>query len=218
MNKKLLALAAVAIIFAVINLGSRAAQSGSQRAPFEALVSPASCARPQWPAEAVRYEIEGTTIVSFSIGMDGKVLHPAVTQSSGWKILDDAAIQGIAQCAFKPALDVASKGTSFPLQYVWKFSGAPTVRPLLVKDSCLPSGRFAGFREADKRATGKDGILVRFLINADGAAVRVVAEAPGLPQELFGQAMAYLQSCRFAHDPQLTGERTDTGFGRILLK
>ncbi|MBV7537123.1 TonB family protein [Duganella sp. sic0402] len=217
MNKKLLALAAVAIIFAVINLGSRAAQSG-QRAPFDALLTPASCAQPQWPAEARRYEITGATTIRFEIGKDGKVLRPFVTKGSGWKILDDAAVDGIARCAFQPNLKEAGKGQSFPLQYVWKFSDAPAVRPLLVKDSCQPSERFAGFREADARPSGADGVLMRFLLNAEGAPVRVVAEANGQAQELLVQAQAYLQSCRFAYDLQQKGERTDTAFGRVLLR
>lgn len=222
MNKKLLALAAVVlIIFGVVNLVGRAEhadRSEAPRAPFDALLSPASCSQPQWPAEAVRYEITGTTTLRFEIGRDGKVLRPAVTQSSGWQILDHAAIAGIASCVFKPGLAAARDGATFPLQYVWKFSDAPAVRPLLVKDSCTASAQFAGFREADQRASDASGILLRFLLNADGAPLRVVAEANGQPQTVVAQAIEYLQSCRFAYDDQQAGERTDTAFGRVLLK
>ncbi|WP_432380505.1 energy transducer TonB [Duganella sp. P38] len=218
MNQKLLALAAVCVIFAVINLGSRAAQPGPRQAPFAALVSPASCAQPQWPAEAVRYEITGATTVRFQIGEDGKVLRPAVTHSSGWGILDAAAVAGIARCVFKPGLAEAREGAVFALQYVWQFSDAPAARPLLVKDSCAPSDRFAGFREADQRPSGADGMLLRFLLDADGAPRRVVAEPNGQPPALAGQAAAYLQTCRFAYQAGQAGERTDTGFGRVLLK
>jgi hypothetical protein len=55
-------------------------------------------------------------------------------------------------------------------------------------------------------------------VNADGAPVRIVAEAGGQPPELAAQAVEYLQSCRFAHDPKAKGERTDTGFGRVVLR
>jgi protein TonB len=218
MNRKLLALAAVAAIFAAINFASRAAQTGQPRAPFEALVTPANCAQPQWPAEARRYEIEGATIIQFEIAKDGKVLHPAVMRGSGWKILDDAALRSIAQCGFQPNLDAARERTVFPLQYVWKLSGVPAVRPLLVADSCQPSDHFAAFREADHHPSGADGILVRFLLNAEGAPDRIVPELNGQPQALADEAVAYLQSCRFAYDPQRPGERTDTAFGRVLLK
>lgn len=218
MNKKLLALAAVAIVFGVVNLAGRAAHSGPAPAPFQALLSPASCSQPQWPAEAVRYEITGTTVIRFAIGQDGKVRMPAVIQSSGWRILDDAAIEGIARCVFQPGLQEARDGATFPLQYVWKFSDAPAVRPLLVKDSCQPSARFASFREADARASDAGGILLRFLLNADGAPVRVVPEVNGQPPALVEQAINYVQTCRFAYDVQQSGERTDTAFGRVLLK
>lgn len=218
MNKKLLALAAVILVLGIINLTSRADQSGPRRAPFEALLTPASCAQPQWPAEAVRYEISGATSIRFEIGQDGKVRRPAVTHSSGWRILDQAALAGIAQCVFRPGLKEARDGATFPLQYVWKFSDAPAARPLLVKDSCQPSARFAGFREADQRPSGADGILLRFLLDADGAPRRVVAEAGGQPPALVRQAVDYLRSCRFAHGSRQAGERTDTAFGRVLLK
>jgi len=216
MNRKLLALAVVAAIFGVINFASRASQT-APRAPFEALLSAASCAQPQWPAEARRYEIAGTTTIRFEIGLDGKVLRPAVTQGSGWSMLDQAALQGIAGCVFQPNLAAARQQTVFPLQYVWKLNGPPAARPTLVADSCQPSQRFAAFREADQHPSDQHGILLRFLLNADGAPVRVVAEPNGQPAALVAQAVAYLQRCRFAYGAA-AGERTDTGFGRVLLK
>lgn len=146
---------------------------------------PATCAQPQWPNEARRYEIEGVTTIRFQIGEDGKVVQPKVSQSSGWKILDDAAISGISRCVFQPRLDEARDGASFPMQFVWQFS---------------------------------DGILLRFLLNSDGAPIRVVAEPNGQAPVLVAQAAAYLQTCRFAIDPQLPGQRTDTALGRVLLK
>lgn len=217
MNRKLLALAVVAAIFGVINFASRASQT-ALRAPFEALLSPANCAQPQWPAEARRYEIEGTTTIRFEIGQDGKVLRSAVTQGSGWSMLDQAALQGIARCVFQPNLAAARQQTTFPLQYVWKLSGTAAARPALVADSCQPSERFATFRAADQHPSDQQGILLRFLLNADGAPVRVVAEPNGQPPALVAQAAAYLQSCRFAYAAGAAGERTDTGFGRVMLK
>ncbi|NYE61607.1 TonB family protein [Duganella sp. 1224] len=217
MNRKLLALGAVAAVFGAINFASRAGQAVPQ-APFQSLVSPASCAQPQWPAEARRYEIEGTTTIRFEIGDDGKVLRPLVTRSSGWRILDEAALQGIARCVFQPDLEAARQRTVFPLQYVWKLGGPVAARPALVADSCAPSGRFAAFREADQRPSDRHGILLRFLLNADGAPVRVVAEPNGQPPALVAQAIDYVAGCRFAHAAGQAGERTDTAFGRVLLK
>ncbi|NVD69532.1 TonB family protein [Duganella sp. BJB1802] len=216
MNKKLLSVAAVAGLLGVLNLMSHAEQRG--QAPFKSLVSPLSCAQPQWPDEARRYEIEGVTTIRFQIGEDGKVVHPEVSQGSGWKILDDAAISGISRCVFQPHLDEAKSGASFPMQFAWQFSDGPAVRPKLVADSCQPSDRFAGFKEFDRRPSGGDGILLRFLVNSDGAPIRVIAEPSGQAPDVVAQAAGYLQSCRFAIDPQLPGQHTDTAFGRVLLK
>ncbi|MRW83070.1 TonB family protein [Pseudoduganella sp. FT26W] len=218
MNMKISGIAAVIAVLAAINFVGRSGQSAPRGAPFKDLVSAASCAQPQWPAEARRYEIEGKTTLQFEIGQDGKVLRPAVTRGSGWRILDEAALAGIAQCVFRPNLEAARAGQVFPLQYVWKLSGAPAERPLLVTGSCQPSARFGAFREADPHPSGADGILLRFLVNAEGAPVRIVAEPDGQPPALADEAVAYLQSCRFAYDSKHTGERTDTGFGRVLLK
>lgn len=212
MNRKLLTVAVVAAAFGIVNFASRAAQSGAQRAPFDALVTPVSCAQPQWPAEARRYEIEGATSIRFEIGLDGKVLHPAVIRSSGWRILDDAALQGIARCVFKPELDDARKNTGFPLQYVWKLNGPKMVRARPLADSCQE------FTAADPRPSDQDGILLRFLLDAQGVPKRIVAEGNGQPQARLEQAASYLQSCRFAWDAGQKGERTDTAFGRVLLK
>jgi len=40
----------------------------------------------------------------------------------------------------------------------------------------------------------------------------------GLPPELLNAAAAYVQSCRFAVDPAGKGKRTDTTYGKLLLK
>ena len=216
MNKKLIAVGAVAGLLGVLNLMSHAEQRG--QAPFKSLLSPATCAQPQWPKEAQRYEIEGVTTIRFQIGADGKVVHPQVSGGSGWKILDDAAISGISRCVFQPDLDAAMEGTAFPMQYVWRFSDGPAIHPALVADSCQPSDRFQTFKDADRRPSGSDGILLRFLVDGDGAPMRVVAEPNGQPADVVEQAAAYLQSCRFAIDPKLPGQRTDTAFGRVMLK
>jgi len=215
MNKKLIFVGAAAGLLGLLNLMSHAEQRG--QAPFNALLTPATCAQPQWPNEARRYEIEGVTTIRFQIGADGKVVHPEVSQGSGWQILDDAAIRGISRCVFQSKLDEARNGASFPMQFVWQFSDGPAVRPLLVADSCQPSARFQAFKEFDRRPSGSDGILLRFLVGSDGAPIRVVAEPNGQAPEVVQQAAAYLQTCRFAIDPQLAGQRTDTAFGRVLL-
>ena len=217
MNRKMLAVAGVAAVFGALNFASRAQSGQSPQPYYKSLVSPPTCMQPQWPREALRYEIDGTAIVRFEIGLDGKVIHPAVTQSSGWKILDDAAVHGLSQCLFQANLDEAKSGRQLPLKFVWSFSDAPAARPLLVADSCPPSTRFAHFSQSDRRASGGDGVLLRFIVNGEGTPQRIVAE-PGAQQEVADAAVQYLQGCRFAHDAGVTGPRTDTAYGRVQLQ
>lgn len=61
-----------------------------------------------YPARAVRDETEGTVGVSVVIGANGRVTSCTVTASSGSKVLDDAACQGMERYArYNPALNAA---------------------------------------------------------------------------------------------------------------
>jgi len=206
--KKFLAVAVVAAIVVLFNVIQHAKPDA--RSPFDALVSSADCAQPQWPDEARRYEIDGITTIRFEIDRNGKVMRPAVTASSGWKILDDAALRSIGQCAFRSG----HPGGPYPLQYVWKFDDAPVLHPQLVPQSCQPVDGYTSFRQMDRTPSDANGILLRFLVDAQGAPTRIVPEPNGQPAERIVQAIRFLQTCRFAYDPSVQGERTDTVYGR----
>lgn len=83
-----------------------------------------SCAKPSWPKEALRNQEEGRVTLEFLIGLDGKVLESKVLESSGHKMLDLAAQDGLAKCQFTPP---ASVGRTEPartrMQYVWQLVG-----------------------------------------------------------------------------------------------
>ena len=51
--------------------------------------------RPEYPAKAKRLEQEGTVVVKLTIGTDGAVKAAHVVQSSGYSLLDDAALVSI---------------------------------------------------------------------------------------------------------------------------
>ncbi|WP_309477004.1 energy transducer TonB [Trinickia acidisoli] len=51
--------------------------------------------RPEYPAKAKRLEQEGTVVVRLTIGTDGAVKAAHVVQSSGYPLLDDAALASI---------------------------------------------------------------------------------------------------------------------------
>jgi protein TonB len=66
-----------------------------------------------YPARALREEIEGTVGVRVTVTPDGRAANCSVTASSGSDILDAAACQGMERYArFEPALDDAGNPTS----------------------------------------------------------------------------------------------------------
>ena len=66
-----------------------------------------------YPARAVRDEIEGRVGVRVTIGPNGRVSDCSVSNSSGSSILDEAACAGMRSYArFNPALDAAGNPTS----------------------------------------------------------------------------------------------------------
>ncbi len=194
------------------------ALAGASAFPYQSLVTPASCTVPEWPREALRYEIEGTTTLQFQIGLDGAVRNASVMQGSGWTILDQAALAGLARCRFKPRLEAAREGTEFPIQYAWTLEGPAPLRPVLVPGSCAQSRHFLRYDDFDRRLDGRAAIKLRFLVDANGKAQRVAAEARQFDAVVVRDAVEWLQTCRFGIAAKAAGARTDTSYGWAVLR
>jgi len=194
------------------------ALAGASAFPYESLATPASCTVPEWPREAVRYEIEGTTALQFQVGADGSVRNAEVKQGSGWSLLDQAALAGLARCRFKPGLAAAREGTVYPLQYAWTLEGPAPLRPMLVPGSCGPSQRFLRYDNLEQRPDGRASIKLRFLVDSAGKAQRIVPEAAHFDAAVVRDAVSWLQTCRFGISAKASGARTDTSFGRVVLR
>jgi TonB family protein len=193
-----------------------AVPAAAQSAPFPT-PSPESCARPAYPREAIRYELQGITTLRFHVAPDGHVLDARVVKSSGWEMLDDAVVRSIQACNFTPAQAAKAKGAALPVQYVWSLDGEDSIRPHLVPGSCRAGGRFAAFRAYDNAPSGRDGVKVRLLVNPAGQPRGVKTEGTRLPPEMAAALVKYVESCRFGFDPQLKGQRTDTVYGRVVF-
>lgn len=185
--------------------------------PAKLLASPETCTTPEWPKEARRYEVEGITVLHFKIGADGNIEDARVAESSSWKVLDDAALRSLVKCQFKAGLDEAERDMVFPIQFVWTLAGPPSVRPQLIPDTCAVSRQFSTFQVFDRRATDNEGVLMRFLVNQYGEPHGVKPEIGGGDTALAQAAVQFVKGCKFAVDPALPGERTDTVFGRVLV-
>lgn len=185
--------------------------------PAKLLASPETCTTPDWPQEARRYEVDGITLLHFKISEDGSIEEPKVVESSSWKLLDEAALRSLIKCKFKAGLDEAERDMVFPIQFVWTLAGPPTVRPQLIADTCAVSRQFSTFQAFDRRASDKEGVLMRFLVNQYGEPYNVKPEIAAADAALAEAAVDFVKGCKFAVDPALPGERTDTVFGRVLV-
>ena len=218
MSKKKIALFAALAALAAWTVTSRVPKSQNRvlanAFPAGLLVSPSSCTTPEWPREARRYEVDGITVVHFQIDTQGRIEDAKVVKSSSWKLLDDAALRSLLKCQFKPALDEAGSNT-YPIQFVWTLSGPAMIRPALVPGSCEASSQFAGFESFNRAPTDATGVLVRFLVDEAGNAVGIKTEGEGGPA---AAAAAFIRTCKFAVDPTLPGDKTDTVLGRVLVK
>lgn len=178
---------------------------------------PPSCARPEWPQEARRYELEGVTTLHFRMGPEGRAIEPTVARSSRWAMLDQAAIASLSTCVFPAETVQRVQGKLLPLQFVWKLQGPDRVPPALVEGSCAASERFDRYVPFDKGVSGDDGVLVRLLVRGDGTPYGVKAEAGGADPALAQAAVEYVQSCRFAY-PKTGASPGSPVSGRVLLK
>lgn len=79
-----------------------------------------SCAKPVYPAASVAAQHTGTVTLGFEVDTDGKVLESDVNFSSGHQALDQAALEAIKLCAFKPGQKNGTPVRTWTqVQYVW---------------------------------------------------------------------------------------------------
>lgn len=116
-------------------------------APAMAATTPAvadftTCAKPEWPKEALARRQQGRVTLAFQIGADGAVTDSKVEKSSGFPLLDIAARDGIRKCVFKPATkDGKPQGSWLKMQYVWTLENTR-------RDPAATAAAFEADREA----------------------------------------------------------------------
>ena len=85
-----------------------------------AIVDASACAKPEYPRNAARNGESGTVMLALLVGLDGRVIDAKVTQSSGYRELDKAAVQGLSLCKFIPGtIDGVPQQSWAKLEYKW---------------------------------------------------------------------------------------------------
>lgn len=81
----------------------------------------AHCAKPDYPSASRRLEEEGTVVLKFLIGVDGKVLQADIEKSSGFNRLDEAARQALSKCQFRAGtVDGKPEQSWATIAYKWR--------------------------------------------------------------------------------------------------
>ncbi len=97
-----------------------AATRGAANGPLSSHASYRSNPKPDYPAEARRERQEGVVMVSVEVGADGRPGDVSLARSSGFPLLDQAAIQAVRRWTFDPAraagLAVSSR-VSVPVRF-----------------------------------------------------------------------------------------------------
>lgn len=113
---------AMAIALAV-SAAPASAASDKKQAPGHkhAQLNFSSCAKPMYPAEALKEKRVGTVEFSFDVGVDGSLLGSKVVKSSGHADLDETALAALNKCTFTPASQDGKPITeSAKVKYVWQ--------------------------------------------------------------------------------------------------
>lgn len=155
------------------------------------------CSAPDYPYEARAYQLEGQTIVEMLIGDQGKVLGKRVAVSSGWKILDEAALAAMGSCRFTPITRDGKVGAYWKkYAYQWNLDdfapGKRASRPVLVPGSCENGDRL----QLIEKSREVDGVILRFLTTDKGDVGGIKVERGSGRASIDKEAVKTLQSCK----------------------
>jgi len=79
------------------------------------------CEKPEYPAIARQLNQQGTVALRFLVGVDGSVLESIVDKTSGFELLDQAALSGLSKCKFSVAIKDGKPIQSWSsMRYTWR--------------------------------------------------------------------------------------------------
>jgi TonB family protein len=98
---------------------------------IDAKMNPLPGCIPDYPAQALRIEAQGTTTLQFVFDDEGVVRQVEVLKSSGHDLLDRAAMESLVKCRFRPAVQSGQKErrNTIKVEYVWRLSDEAPPRP-----------------------------------------------------------------------------------------
>lgn len=61
-----------------------------------------TCVKPRFPRAALQDGLEGNVVISFQVDAKGRPTNASIDKSSGWAILDQAALEALSVCSYEP--------------------------------------------------------------------------------------------------------------------
>lgn len=150
-----------------------------------------ACAAPAYPAEALRYRMEGVSRVQLVPGK--KVRVAGVVGESGYAVLDSASVALAASCKLPSA---SPDGTPWVLTVPWKLpvEKAAYTPARLAIESCSRSNKLVQFPELDGLPPN---LTVRVLVGTDGLPFAPKIELSSGEPLADQQALDMVAHCRF---------------------
>ena len=136
---------------------SAAAQAGE--------LSLAACAPMAYPPEALRYEIEGTARLEFTLASDGSAVQPRVVESTGSGVLDRASLALLSSCKFHAEATAAATVASLAVPWKLPDGARADLAPSLIPNSCRRGYKVLEFVSAD---SPRRNLSVRVQVWPDG--------------------------------------------------
>jgi TonB family protein len=144
-----------------------------------------------YPDEARTYGLEGEVKADIRVGRDGIVKGVALSRSSGWAVLDKAAVAGFAKCQFTPAeRDGLRIADDLAMEYRW-VSESPA-RAVPIPGTCAWGDSFIALEARQPAA-----IRIRFKVGANGKVDKPVIEYSQAPDRVNALALRLLKACRY---------------------
>jgi TonB family protein len=199
-------------------------QSPARLQPARMLEITSAC-RPAYPADALRAQAKGTTVLLFGVDASGRVVRSAIERPSGptpeHRSLDQAALNALAACPFVAATDGEGRpiAGNVEVSYAWDINPpapgpvagpAPRAAVLDAEDpGCHPA-----YPPAAAQARAQGTSVLWFRIDAQGRVVEshVVQPSGPTPEHalLDRAALAALARCPIRPGRDETGRPTET--------
>lgn len=103
--------------------GQRVAPPAPRAAPVRVapVVDARACDKPEYPPAALRAQETGIVLLAFLIDLNGTAVESKIERSSGSRRLDEAALNALGLCKFKPAtIDGKPERAWAKIEYEWK--------------------------------------------------------------------------------------------------